>query len=1089
MTGVRLSLLAWLTTTVVLAAAEPSSPKLDPIALLRTHCTACHNADHAEAELDLARIAEKPARLHDDFALLGRIVEAVETEAMPPVDAERPLPPGERERLVAWLKEQLAVVARRTNGDPGPVPLQRLTKSEYRHVLRDLTGGVVVEAGQFLPSEGGAGEGFANVGEAQGMTPAIVEQYVTAAKLALRHLRAYPNDGLVWNAVPREPIDEPAAARKDLVDEMIAWYVGQQQQWGAEHRDALAEHFGNAHVPYLEAAWRYRYRAALGRESANLSEFATCDDVRLAPVALEKWWDILNDAEDKASPLADWAVAWRALPGPDKLDAARLRKACLAIIVGRDGDLAGGQNEDYAPPYEISFHEAKEEVLAAATDEGRWPFRIDVSRAKELFLVVTDAGDGGNGEYAVWRRGRIIFRDGTSRPWQEVVEVVGVNSSRKFNWGVDGEGSAKLGPDCIGVRPPGALKFAVPQGAIVFEVDLTLDENRTKQASIQSLVLKEKPISQSYIPGRYVFGGRKRADKPQATNKERDRLLRLRNVSEANHTKIGLNAERNVFADWTRTPLAHLGGPWPDHEADKAEPRAPYHYTVEQVRRNAATDDLARLRNLEDRLVAVAQSPEQEIVALLRVAGLHDAKEGLAPVNDFVAKLDADVRQRLARRQRDAAKAETAAASTARRVLADFARRAWRRPLTEAEVELLVNLYRRERAQGVSFDGAVKTPLSLVLASPYFLYRGAISEPASVAATTTNAAVVPLGSYELASRLSFFLWASLPDDELLTLAAADRLRNAAELREQVARMLRDPRAAALATDFAGQVWGFTDFASFTGPDSERFPEFTPALRLSMQAEVETFLTDLIRNDRPLTALIDADYTFADSRLAEHYGLPDRPGLTMHRVSVPAERGGLPAMGLFLTKTSLPLRTSPVQRGVWIVEQLLGRRIPPPPPNAGKISDDERSPDGLSIREQLRIHRSQATCAACHARIDAFGVALENFDPIGRRRTTLRDGEPLVNVETTRDGATLDGFAGLRQYLVKHRDEVLAHINRKLVGYALGRAVLPGDTELLERLNAGLPRHEHRFSFLVEAIVTSPQFLNRRIAAPAATASE
>ena len=1080
MTRVRLSLVVWLTTTASLAAAEPSLP-VETAALVRTHCTACHDAEYAEAELDLARIIERPALLHDDFALLARIVEAIETEAMPPADAKQSLPKADRDRLVAWLREQVAVVARRTSGDPGPVPLQRLTKSEYRHVLRDLTGGVVVDAGQFLPSEGGAGEGFANVGEAQGMTPAIVEQYVTAAKLALRQLRAYPNDGLVWNAVPREPIDEPAAARKDLVDEIIAWYVGQQQQWGAEHRDVLAERFGTNHGPYLEAAWRYRHRAALGRESAPLADFALCDDVRLAPVALEKWWGILNDADDRASPLAEWGAAWRALPGPDKLDAARLREACIAIVAGRDAALAGRQNEDYAPPYEISFHEAKDEVLAAATDEGRWPFRIDIGRAKELFLVVTDAGDGGNGEYAVWRRGRIVFRDGTSQPWQNVVGVVGVNSGRRFEWGVDGEGSAKLGPDAIGVRPPGALKFAVPQDAIVFEVDLTLDENRTKQASIQSLVLKEKPISQSYIPGRYVFGGRKRADKQQTANKERDRLLRLRNVSEALRTKVGLNAERNVFFDWTRTPLEHLGGPWPEHDADEAEPRAPYHYTVEQVRRNATPDDLDRLRKLEDRLVAVVQSPEQEIVALLRAAGFNDMKEGVTPAGDVIAKLDDDARRRLSEIQRDAARAEAVAESTARRVLAEFARRAWRRPLGDAKRELLVDLYRRERSRGVSFDGAVKTPLTLVLASPYFLYRGAISEPAPFATTSARGStVVPLGPYELASRLSFFLWANLPDDELLTLAADDRLREPGVLREQVGRMLRDPRAAALATDFGGQIWGFIEFASFTGPDAERFPEFTPALRRSMQDEVETFLTDLIQNDRPLSALIDADYTFVDSRLAEHYTLAERPGTTMHRVAVPAERGGLPAMGLFLTQTSLPLRTSPVQRGVWIAEQFLGRRIPPPPPNAGKISEDERSADGLSIREQLRVHRTEKSCAACHARIDAFGVALESFDPIGRGRTSLRDGEPLVNVETTHDGAVLNGFAGLRRYLVEHRDEVFAHFNRKLVGYALGRAVLPGDTELLKRLNTGLPRHEHRFSFLVETIVTSPQFTRRRV---------
>ena len=394
-------------------------------------------------------------------------------------------------------------------------------------------------------------------------------------------------------------------------------------------------------------------------------------------------------------------------------------------------------------------------------------------------------------------------------------------------------------------------------------------------------------------------------------------------------------------------------------------------------------------------------------------------------------------------------------------------------------------------AQGVSFDSAMKVPLLAVLVSSDFLYRGSQMEAeksektrketeskTALSSSSVSFCSKPLSSHDLASRLSFFLWASTPDDELLRLAAADKLREPAVLTAQAKRMLNNPRAASLATDFATQLWGFGDFESFTGPDEKRFAEFTPALRQAMFDEVTTFLTDLIRNDRPLTALLDADYTFADAELAKHYGVKTTPA-GFERIALPPDRGGLPTMALFLTKTSLPLRTSPVQRGVWVVEQFLGRKIPAPPPNVGKISEDEKSADGLPIRDQLAKHRADANCAACHARFDAMGVSLENFDPIGRLRTADRSGDAIVSTDTLHDGTALNGITGLKKYLRDHQDEVFRHFTRKLLGYALGRAVLPGDRALLDRMNTSLEQDGHKFSSLVEAIVTSPQFTTRR----------
>ena len=934
------------------------------------YCFKCHDATQAEGDLDLEGFVTKTSDIASVATLEDIMVRIAEGD-MPPKKSRKQPDASQKEEIIAWAQGQLDAMAEAGMDDPGLVVMPRLTRHEYHNVIRDLSGGIVLKGGEYLPNEGGAGEGFSNVGEAQGMGMAQFEKYLEAAKGALKHLRVSPHDGLVWSAVPHEPVDEPKQAIKEATDDILAWYLAQQQKWGAEHRETLAAMFGNAHAPYLEAAKRDTDTLVCSGVSVSLS-----------PVALAKWSRILNDTDPK-SPFADWAKAWRAIPA--NIGAEKLRAECLAIATGKRGGSTEVNKEDFAPPYEISFREAKEEVLDAARNEGRWPFRIDIGDAKELFLIVTDAGDGGRGEYAVWRKGRIIFKDGSAKPWQEAVKLVGANSGKPFAWGVDGENSAVLETDAVGVRPPGALKFTVPENAIVFEVDLTLDTNRTKLASIQALVLKEKPKSQSYIPGRFVFGGRKRAaDADQSGNKERERLLRKRNIAEANNTKIGLNAERNVFASWQRTSIAAIGGHWDDQEPDKEEPNAPYHYTVGQVRQNATPEDLAELRVLEDRLFALTQPLPTEV-----------------------------------------------------KFVAEFARKAWRRDLRPDEVEMLSQLYHNAAKPNASYDGAMKTPLLAVLMSPQFLYRETDTHVCSDQKPTDKS--VCLTSSALASRLSFFLWASIPDDELLKVD----LTQPEVLKAQARRMLKDARASSLATQFAAQVWGFEDFENYTGPDEKRFPEFTADRRREMLDEVISALNRVFMHDAPLTRLLDKDC------------LATKP--------------------LFLTKTSLPLRTSPVQRGAWVVETLIGRRIPPPPPNVPKISEDEKSAEGLNVQQQLAKHRADANCAACHAKIDPPGIALQNFDPIGLWRDTERDGAPIVNLDQLTDGTEMKGVDGLKTWLKTREDEFLANFHRKLLGYALGRAVLPGDRRLLEQMK----QCGDHFASLVDAIVASPQFTRAR----------
>ncbi|KAA5540723.1 DUF1592 domain-containing protein [Roseiconus nitratireducens] len=1062
-TGVIVYLLTTLSAPQVMAEDQL-------VSLLSHHCFDCHDGSTTEGELNLASMVEVDGE--SQARIYQRVAERVAAGEMPPDDASS-LSDEERRSILRHVDKRLSDLADALRDDPGRVELTRLTPYEYRNIMRDISGGVFVGAGRFLPNEGGAGEGFANVGAAQSMTLAQYEKYVDAARNTLAHVRFYPlannNEAAdsAWTTYPRSASDEPVDARQEVADEIIQWHVAQQQKWNEEHRRDLERQLGFAHPAYLESSWRYQVRES--REQI-LSEFAWVpvdatdvdgERIELSPVALEKWFKILiGDVSNSVH--RDWASAWQQLPQDPAVPLADVRTRCVEIVSGNDNVVV--ETEDYAPAYEISFHEAKNEVLQAAEEKGHWPFRIDIGDAEELFLIVTDAGDGGRGEYAVWRRGRFIFRDGTSRQWQDVVTIVGANSGREYPFGFDGEKTKSLRDDELGAKPPGALKFQVPEDAIVFEVDLTLDRARTETASIQALVLKQKPKSQSYVPGRFVFGGKKRPVTAAARlKKEQERALRKRNIAEANKTKIGLNAERNVFAAWQRTSLEAIGGPWPEQEADKFEADFPYHFTVHEVVRNATRDDLAELNHFQNRLEALARSHPSTGPAV------SNAEEQLV-----------------------------------RRTIKQFAESLWRRQIGDQDTERLIKLYRESRANGFSFDSSIKSSLMAVMISPDFLLRGLSrsggdtkgNELSSVADSNGHPCR-PLSTEALATRLSFFLWASIPDQELRELAATDRLRDPDVLVQQARRMLKDPRAKSLATDFAGQLWGFSDFVTFVNPDAERFKEFDEHLRASMQAEVELFLADVFQGNRPLTNLLVSDDSILDERLAKHYNLEaqyesadesagavERRGLSSepssHRVvKLTAERGGLATMGLFLTKTSLPLRTSPVQRGVWVMESLLGRHLPNPPANVPPLSEDDTNTAGESILLQLERHRADRSCASCHDKIDPLGISLEGFDAIGRTRQIEREGRPLSTVATTHDGFELRGAAGLKEYLIQNTDEFVDHFNRKLLGYALGRAVSIGDHFLLNQMKQNLIEQHYRFSSLVETIVLSPQFRTKR----------
>jgi hypothetical protein len=407
---------------------------------------------------------------------------------------------------------------------------------------------------------------------------------------------------------------------------------------------------------------------------------------------------------------------------------------------------------------------------------------------------------------------------------------------------------------------------------------------------------------------------------------------------------------------------------------------------------------------------------------------------------------------------------------SARAIISSFAFRAFRRPVDDSEIDRFTALFDRARSHGESFDASLRFALKAVLISPIFLF---LVEP-----MPDQDGVYELGDYQIASRLSYFLWSSMPDGELFSLASQGRLHDENVLRQQILRMLADPRSIALSENFATQWLGITALGTTARPDSAKFPQFDDELAAAEREEVVRFFDSIIREDRSLLDLLDANYTFANEPLANLYGIPNVTGSQFARVHLTADsRGGVLGMAAVLTATSYPLRTSPVLRGKWVLEQLLGERIPPPPPLVSQLPPDDRNRHGLTFRQQLEEHRANPECAACHSRMDPLGFGLENFDAIGRWRTSLGN-EPIDATGVLPNGEKFNGPQQLKQILLRRKADFLRNFSRKLLGYALGRELNKFDECVLKDAAFALQGTDNRPSALIETIVLSKPFLFR-----------
>ena len=410
----------------------------------------------------------------------------------------------------------------------------------------------------------------------------------------------------------------------------------------------------------------------------------------------------------------------------------------------------------------------------------------------------------------------------------------------------------------------------------------------------------------------------------------------------------------------------------------------------------------------------------------------------------------------------------------ARRILSDLARRAYRRPVADADLADLMPFYSAGRKEG-DFDFGIQRAVERLLVSPQFLFR-IEREPAGIARNTA----FPVNNLELASRLSFFLWSSIPDDELLSAAINGTLKNPDVLEKQVRRMLADPRSESLITNFAAQ-WLFLGDVALKEPDPLLFRHFDDSLRSAMVRETELFLSSVLRSDRSVLRLLDADYTFLNERLAEHYGMPNVKGSDFRRVALPpgSPRGGLLGQGSILTLTSYPTRTSPVLRGKYVLENLLASPPPPPPADVPALNTaGEKRGETLTLRDAMVQHRANPACSGCHSAMDPIGFSMENFDAVGRWRE--RDaGKTIDSSGVLPGGIAFDGVAGLKKVLLDQPEPFISAFAEKLMMYAVGRNVQYYDMSAVRKIMRDSAKENYTFASLVLNLVKSAPFQMRQ----------
>jgi mono/diheme cytochrome c family protein len=1097
-----------------LPAAAPDTPATAPAAAratavsavpaahqtFTTYCVECHSGARPKGGVSFTRLLEQlsSVAVGEQGETWDKVAEMLETRQMPPDDAEAFPSDTERAAATAWVRSTLKDYEAAHGGDPGRVTVRRLTSAEYSYAVRDLTG-IDIKVGIDASSDAVGGEGFANFGDVQFVQDATVERYLEAARQIADHAILGSGPLGFYGDTGRTGLELSAL---DRVQRLYA-DNGFRAVSGEGGRPFGFDRYAKAFL----VAWRYKHRAALGEPTTTVRALAAREGVtgRFA----EHIWEVVNRT-GTGYPSADMIGAWQQFAAPTADAAASIARArsdadalTKKLVTWPSwffarGDLAAGGAGDESP---LLFDDT---TLGAKTTHsytyalnrrfGRptpgQPPQPQVGPGPWTVHLTFDALNKGAGTpVVIYRNPRVALRTPASLPGPfepaaitrarvpgpilktlPLRELLPAAEIARLQFGVSVDGVA-IGANDFAATGPLKIELNVDHQGYLAELHTDVELGANRDAVVR-VMLANRPDGVARMAGQRVFMG----DPASAGYK----VFRAGIAEFVSLMPPNSHGEANP-ADKDPVP-APFDNTYNSPEHDAFVTKVKYQRTDAFFTQNMVDGaDRAALEFAWNDVFGSWPYHQAYLDMLLEHYGVKAGGPIARMTPAAIAALPPEARPHVRRLRADYDRVTKAMAEGEPGHVTDalaFASRAWRRPLTPAERASLRGFYRTLRTVNrLDHDAGVRALLARILMSPAFLYRveGARVEPAPTATDTA------LNDWELASRLSFFLWSSIPDEELRRASTAGELRDVGKLESQVRRMTADPKARRLATEFFGQWLGFYHFDQYRGIDTGRFPEFTDAVKTSMYDEAVSTFEYLVRQGRPVKEILHADYTFLNKTLATFYGIDVPLKSTtgeMERVdgAHAFDRGGALRLGSVLATTSAPLRTSPVKRGDWVLRRILSTPTPPPPADAGTLPADDKSFEGLTLRERLTKHKRDAKCASCHLRIDPLGFPLEGFDAVGRTRQTYNDGKPVDVTGEFRDKTTIVGSRGLLDYLQTQDAKVMKTLARKMLGYALGRNPQASDRRLIgEMMTAG---GDASFADLAVKIATSRQFRHR-----------
>ena len=769
------------------------------------------------------------------------------------------------------------------------------------------------------------------------------------------------------------------------------------------------------YATYFEAAWRYKHRAILGKPAVTLA--STAAELSVSPKYLPQIWQMLEGPRETVGPIAKLQTMWRELPTPR---AGQLTLAKEGTVEMRDYVLRvrALTAKHYSSPLVQGLSATSQPLMNWKLNQFARN-RRDFDRAALLEddkpLPEIPAAPK-RGQFFIPGNFDVVARQAAAKlvaSRLEDQEPLRVPAGQRPQYEAAFARFANLFPDAFYISERGR-----------FFPDLTQDTGRLLSAGFHNVM------------------GYFRDDQPL-----RELILDAKQTAELEKLwqEFDFIADHTIrtYTQYYFNQSGEILGNGRESGSERPVDRPVTHESI--------------LMGLQDKYMAKAKSnPSNDPVALQAIPA-HYAFVNAAIRAVEKARADSEPRHLNA--------------------LLDFARKAYRRPLTPAERTDILAYYRQMRDKsGLTHEEAIRDSVVGILMSPDFSYRIDLT-PGRISKAQQ------LNDLALASRLSFFLWSSLPDEELLRVASAGQLRQPGVLTAQARRMLKDKRATRFATEFAGHWLGFRRFEEHNAVDRQRFPSFDNDLRQAMFEEPVRFLGDVMQQNRPTLDLLYGKHTFVNAVLARHYGMPDVEGKADQWMRIDDAsrygRGGLLPMSVFLTQNAPGLRTSPVKRGYWVAKRVLGEMIPPPPASVPELPEDEAKAD-LPLREMLAKHRENPSCAGCHARFDSLGLAFEGYGPIGEKREKDLANRPVDIQASFPDGSQREGLEGVQSYIrAKRENDFQDNLCRKLLAYALGRSLQLSDEITVEQMRAKLAANGNRFGALIDTILSSPQFLTKR----------